>query len=291
MINKISGLLSLLLLILGSHVLIFAQKITATELPMKFRGLMPAVEVMVNGQGPFLFAIDTGAQGTLRVDSSLVEKLALKKSGEARASDGSGQNARTLDTVGVDSVKVGGFEFTGLTALTRNYNTSPNVPHIDGILGFGLFSDYLLTLDYPGKRVRIEKGELPASNGKDILPFDDSRGIATVDLDVGGQKIKAHIDSGNMMGGFMLPTELVEKSPLLGDPVVVGRAKTVTSDIEIKQVRLKDTIRLGSFEFPEPTVVFPSLSEANIGGRILSEFALTFDQKHKRVKLKRTKVA
>ncbi len=32
------------------------------ELPMLFRGPMPAVEVKVNGQGPFIFAIDTGGR-------------------------------------------------------------------------------------------------------------------------------------------------------------------------------------------------------------------------------------
>lgn len=290
MTNKILSLLSFFFLILFCcDVTIFAQKISATELPMHFRGRMPAVEVMVNGKGPFLFAIDTGAGGSLRIDSSLVEKLGLKKSGEVRAGDGSGQNTRTLETVEVDSVKVGGFEFHKLTAPTRNYNTAPDVAHIDGILGFGLFSGHLLTLDYPGKRVRIEKGELPGVNGKDILALDDSRGIAVVDLNVGEQKIKAHIDSGNMMGGFMLPAAMVESAQLISEPVVVGRARTLSNDIEIKQARLKDPIRLGSFEFPQPTVIYPSLSDANIGGRILSEFSLTFDQKNKRVRLKRTK--
>src|SRR5215217_9547950 len=53
-------------------------KSAVVDVPMLFRGPMPAVEVTVNGQGPFLFAIDTGGGGQARVDSSLVEKLKLK---------------------------------------------------------------------------------------------------------------------------------------------------------------------------------------------------------------------
>jgi hypothetical protein len=39
---------------------------------------MPTVEVMVNGQGPFVFGFDTGAQAGPRIDASLVDKLKLK---------------------------------------------------------------------------------------------------------------------------------------------------------------------------------------------------------------------
>jgi predicted aspartyl protease len=286
--NKITKVLFLFLVLSCGQITIFAQKNSVTELPMQFREQMPAVEVTINGKGPFLFAIDTGAQGTLRVDTSLVERLGLKKNGEIRAGDDSGQNLRVLDTIGVDSVKIGGLEFKDLTAITRNYNTSPAATHIDGILGFGLFTDYLLTLDYPGKRIRIEKGDLPAVNGKDILPFDNTREIPIVELQVGEQKVRAHIDSGNMLGGFILPAAVVEKAKLASEPVVVGRARTVSNDIEIKQAKLKDTISLGGFEFPDPIVIFPSLSDANIGSGILREFAMTFDQKNKRVKLRRT---
>ena len=145
-------------------------------------------------------------------------------------------------------------------------NTSPNVPKIDGILGFNLFNEYLLTLDFPSKRVRLERGELPKADGADVLSFESRRGIPVVELNVGGQNVKAHIDSGNAVGGFVLPTALVEKLTFASAPVVVGRARTVGSDVEIKEVRLKESIRLGRFEYAGPTVVFPAVSEdANIG--------------------------
>jgi predicted aspartyl protease len=261
---------------------------TVVELPMLFRGPMPAVEVKVNGQGPFLFAIDTGASGMGRVDSSLVEKLKLPEVGEVRGSDGSGANARGMKLIQVDLLTIGNLEFRNLRAASRNYNLSPNLPHIDGILGFNLFSDYLLTLDYAAKRVRLEKGQLPEPNGAEVLSYESQNGIPKIDLQVGDAKIKAHIDSGNTVGAFMLPAALAEKLSFLSPPVTVGKARTVSSEIEIKEARVKGSIRLGRFEFPEPTIHYPAVSQdANIGSKALQDFALTFDQKHLRVKLSR----
>lgn len=266
----------------------FANGETITEVPMKFRGTMPAVEVFVNGKGPFLFAIDTGGQGQARADTTLVEKLNLKKVGEIQAGDGSGKNTRTLDVVQMNSIKVGDLEFKNIEALTRNYNRTPALPKIDGMLGFNLFENHLLTLDYPNKKVLIKKGQLPKANGKNILDFESTNGIASIELKIGKQKVKAHIDSGNMVSGFILPTKTVESLPLIGEPKVVGRARTISNTIEIKQVKLKDSINFGEFEFKQPTVTYPSPREANIGNQLLREFAITFDQKNKRLKLKRT---
>jgi hypothetical protein len=163
---------------------------------------------------------------------------------------------------------------------------------IDGILGFNLFADYLLTLDFPAERVRLERGELAKANGLEILTLESGRRIPVVELRVGDQRINAHIDSGNAIGGFVLPTALAEKMTFANSPVVLGKARTVSSDIDIKEVRLKENIYLGRSEFKEPLIVYPAISsEANIGSKVLREFVLTFDQKNKRLRLERHALA
>lgn len=290
---KNSKIITLVLIGLLSAIAVSGQKKTAVELPMKFWGSVPAVEVMVNGQGPFLFIIDTGGQGSARITQALVLKLGLKQSGEVQASDPTGKNARTLKTYGIDSIDVGGIKFENLTAAARSFPMPPpGSPRIDGMLAFNLFKDHLLTLDYPGKKVRIETGDLPKANGKNILDYDSGTDdLVRVDIQIGSQKIKAQIDSGNMFSAFSLPASVVEKSGLSSEAVVVGKSATISSTIEIKEARLKDTIRLGSFEFPQPMIIFPSLSEttAEIGSKFLSEFAITLDQKNRRLKLERNK--
>ncbi len=263
-----------------------AQQPPVADVPMLFRGTMPVVEVTVNGQGKFLFAIDTGAQGMARVDSSLVERLGLQPVGKIKASDPSGRNAQTLDLVQLDSISIGSVQFRNVKAPSRNYNASAGLPHIDGVLGFDLFSEYLLTLDFPAKRVRLERGQLPRPDGVEVLGFERGNGIPTVEFSVGNIKVKAHIDSGNAVGGFVLPSSVVEKLPFASQPITVGRARTVSNEVEIKEVRLKDSLHLGRYVFLEPTVTFPALSEyANIGSKALSDFALTFDQKNNRLRI------
>jgi hypothetical protein len=242
---------------------------------------------MVNGKGPFLFAIDTAGQGQARFDETLVKTLALEPIGEARASDGSGANVRTLPVYEAASIKVGDLEFKNVQAASRNYNPRPDLQKIDGILGFNLFREYLLTLDYPGKKVRIAKGAL--SKAENVIPFDAPQGIPVVELLVGQEKVRAHIDSGNMVAPFILPAALVEKLEKLSEPVVVGRARTVSNDVEIKQVKLKDPISLGPHKYETPLVNFPAFGPANVGSHALSEYVVTFDQANKLVKLERKK--
>jgi len=58
--------------------------------------------------------------------------------------------------------------------------------------------------------------------------------------------------------------------------------------MEIKQVQVKDVVKLGRHEFPDATVTYPALGDiGNVGVKILSQFVITFDQRHERVRLKR----
>lgn len=258
------------------------------EIPMKIDGGMPTVELIVNGKGPFVFGIDTGAQGGARIDSSLMERLALKPSGHVRAIDGSGRNPQMAEMVKLESIEIGGLRFSDVTAGSRNYRKSPRPLNIDGILGLSVFSEYLVTLDYPAKLLRLEKGELPKADGAEILDYKSKGGIPLLEMTVGGTKIDAHLDSGNMIGAFVLPTAFAEKLTRASEAVVVGRALSASGEMEIKQVQVNDVIRLGRHEFPEPIVTYPALSNiGNVGAKTLSQFVVTFDQQHERVRLKR----
>ncbi len=256
--------------------------------PMKFRNSMPAFDVMVNGEGPFFFALDTGGMGLARADVSLVEKLKLEKVGDIQASDGSGQGpTRTMDIVGLNEIRLGDAVFKGLTAASRDYNRG-RAEHIDGILGIHLFQDHLLTLDYPGQELRLETGELPEADGETVLNLVPELGMPALEIEVAGEKILCHIDSGNMAGEIVLPTSLAEKLPLQGEPEVVGRARTVTNEIEIKAATLDGSVMIGGHEIKNPRVTFAEIFRTgNIGSGMLKHFAMTLDQKNGRVKFEK----
>lgn len=258
------------------------------DVEMLRSGHLPAVRVMLNGKGPFLFALDTGAAGTLRLDSARVVELGLETVGQVRSGDPSGRNARMLDLVRVGSVEIGGARFEGLEAAVRNSNERALGEPVDGILGFGLFAECLLTLDYPGNRLRIDRGELPPADGGEVIAFTSPRGIPSVRIRVDSLALDADVDAGSP-AGFSLPIGLAAKLPLASPPRTVGRGRTVSNEFEIQAAGLAGSAWLGGHEFTRPTLDFqPVFPMANVGSRVLRDFRVTFDQRNGRMRLARS---
>jgi D-alanyl-D-alanine carboxypeptidase len=257
------------------------------DVSMTMAGHLPTVDVMVNGKGPFRFSIDTGGSGAARVDSAFAVAMGMKVVGEVWGGDPSGRNERRMDVVALDSLSIGGARFAVLHASTRNYNEPGHTRGVDGILGFGLFAGYTVTFDYPGGRLRLDPTELPPVDGKRVLAYTDEDGIPSIHIQVDSLDMVAHVDAGSM-GGFILPERMLTRLPLGSEPIVIGRARTVSNTFEIKGAPLRGTLRIGDLEFVDPRLEFqPVMPDANVGSRILREFRLSFDTKNKRIRFAR----
>ena len=260
----------------------------STEVPMLADGGV-LLEVKVNGQGPYRFALDTGAAGGGRISRALAEKLKLQVVGQARSGDPSGKNVETVDIVEAGTLTLGTASFSDVHLAVRDLPRRPGGPDegLDGILGFGLFEDFLLTLDYPARQVRIEKGELPPIDSREVLAFENPNGIPQVLLKIGELEIPADVDSGNMQGELVLPASYLGKVPLESEPGVVGRGRTASNEFEIKQAPLKGGVQLGAATVDRPRVDFVEVfPHANIGQAFLRRFAVTIDQKNHRIRFK-----
>jgi hypothetical protein len=255
------------------------------SVPFELVGDQPVFEVKVQGEGPYRFILDTGAAGTGRVSRELRETLGFEKVGEVLAGDPSGKNTQRRDMVRVDELAVGGVVFRDLDMLLAGGQREDE--GIDGVLGFALFSEALLTLDYPAKTLRLEKGALPPADGKEILDLGLEHGIPSVRIDVAGVPVKADIDSGSM-GWVMVPRKVADEVEFASEPLVIGRASTSFNSFDIKQGPLKGAVSVGSHRMENPPLdfaeIFPS---ANLGGQFLGHFAVTFDQKNRRVRFLR----
>jgi hypothetical protein len=255
------------------------------DLPMLFRGTSPAVNVMVDGKGPYLFLIDTGGQGQARADASLVARLGLAAVGQDLAGDGSGHNNRRLDRVVFDRLTVGGVEFRHVPAPSRDYNRSAKVPPIAGILGYNLFRDYLLTLDFIHKRVRLERGALPPADGKTVLDYEAPYDTPIVALTMGGYRLAADVDTGDI-GGISFPQALAQSLPHIGEARIVGTGRTVSNEFQVSEVKLRGNLRIGEHEIADPVIRFNDVHDnINLGAAFLADYTLTFDQKNRRVRI------
>lgn len=246
--------------------------------------LQPTVEVQINGQGPFRFAIDTGAQGRARADASLVERLKLPKVGEARGGDPSGRAPVAMDIVRLDTLALGPLVMRDVDAPSRDYRHGPGpADDVDGILGIGLFADHLLTLDYAARRVLIEPGALEADGS---IPFTAPRGTPIVQITVAGQPVAAHVDSGNRVAPFIVPAELAARLPFAAAPRDVGRARTINNSYEIQAAPLDGDVIVGTILYPRPEIRWPAPGrDANIGSMAFAGKVLTIDQKNRRLRI------
>lgn len=168
------------------------------------------------------------------------------------------------------------------------YDCEPLSAHlgvrIDGVLGFPLFRETVLTLDYPGSRVLLQ----PAAS-EPLLPgtqvgFDDPSRIPLVSVSLGDRSFLALIDSGSDAAFSINPVGLdpqFQHGPRSG--AIIG---TITGDRIQKIGRLADSMTIGDQRFERPIVDLTD-ELASIGGGALRHFTVSFDQGRNRVTLYR----
>ncbi len=256
----------------------FAQQHTV---PMEVRGGLPFVQVMVNGKGPFTFGIDSGTGGQALVSRALAEQLKLPVTGEMEIGDPSGRNPRKVPVLRVDSLRVGEVDFK---AVEANEYPGTMAAGTDGILGFPLFHEWLLTLNYRDHKLTLARGTLSAPDGDEVLTFRMPDNVPVIDLVVEGKKIEAHLDTRGR--GLTLPEGVAKELKFTGEPMVIGRGRTVLNEFEIRGGQLASDVRVGGYTFVKPFVALnPIFPIANFGASALQTFAITFDQKNLRVRL------
>jgi predicted aspartyl protease len=237
----------------------------------------PYVMVMVNGRGPFRFVVDTGTGAQALVTPELADELGLPAAGQAHLNDPSGRGGKSAPVVLIESLEVAGVEFRGVRAVRHVVNGEDGA--CDGLLGFTLFRDYLLTLDYPNRRMTLEVGALTADGENRVLPFRMPDGVPIAAMQIGALRIDALLDSGG--DGLSLPEDLVSRVKFAVDPVAYAAGQSFSTRFEIKAAKLAGDVRLGEYTFERPFVeIHAAFPLANFGSCAMQNFALTFDQKN-----------
>ena len=242
------------------------------SIPMQDVGGRPLVDLLINGKGPFPFILDTGASATV-IDNALVAELSLNTPlREVRMGDAVIENLPA-------------YPFRGLAGLGGD-----RPPR--GVLSAAAFPGYLLTLDYPARKITLRRGELPAPDQRRVFEYDDRDPLPMVPLQLPGRLYKVHVDSGSP-GGLMLPLRFLDELKLTEKPVDSGRARTVAGEFALKTAPVEGTISLGEYPLDLPRVTFsdlrpgPAPGPGNIGYQVLRAFILTIDSKNRRLKFER----
>ncbi|HVE66343.1 MAG TPA: pepsin/retropepsin-like aspartic protease family protein, partial [Thermoanaerobaculia bacterium] len=228
-------------------------------------------EARVNGRGPYRLLVDTGANVTLlqgRVAREL--RLPVLRPGEKS------------QLVAVDRLEIGPAIFGGLVAGARDWRED-----IDGVLGFNLFSDCLLTFDYPARTLVLERGALSSANGGDRIPFEIGEGRHPfIVLDVGGSRMSFLLDTGAAQ--WLTIPSATAKGLRFDGPPVPGRTLTWNDrTYSVEVARLAGDVKLGAYVLRRPEVLLTPDEFPLIGSGFLKEFRLTIDQASKIIRLTR----
>lgn len=238
------------------------------------------VQARVNDAGPYRFAIDTGASGSGRADTTLVEALGLAPGGKASSSDG--VRTAAVDTVRLDSLALGGLAMKDVDVITRDYGSRmPAEARFHGILARGFFADGLLVLDYPRKILSFSRTlSLPLA-GTGILGYERAFRIP---VSIGDVRTEAKLDTGANVG-FVMPKSLyaqVAAAPL--EPA--GAARLTNTRIDTWRGVVPGPVTLGSAGFSDVAVrVSDRFPDMLVGAHVLREFVVLIDQRSKRIAL------
>lgn len=232
------------------------------------------VQARVNGQGPFRFAVDTGAGGMGRADASLVRELGLPPDGTGESSDGI--RTAKVDQVRIAKLALGNVIRQNLTVTTRDYRSRLRPEAMfAGILGREFFADGLLIIDYPRRTLTFTRAKGLSPRMAEVVSYERA---FRVPVSLGSNRTTGNIDTGANVA-FVIPKDLyrqVSIEPLRPGPN--GSLMNTTIPTEIG--KLTDPVSVGSIRLAATEVrVSEQFPELLIGAQALQDHAILIDQR------------
>ncbi len=250
------------------------------EFPARLIGHHLVVEIPVERAGTARFLIDTGSSVTL-LSPDFVNRLGTAASREpqrtvqVRSATG---DYRTLPAVHLRRLTLGGLRLESLQALLLDHaELSAHLGiTIDGILGFPLFQDLRLTLDYPRERVRVGSAVAPSLLPGSSFAFSPANKVPLIPVQLGERTVFVLLDSGSDGSLNLNPFGL---DPVFSSGPRPGASVASLAGERIPQVgRLAATLQIGAYPLVQPVVDLTD-QLSSLGGGVLKHFTLTLDQR------------
>ncbi len=234
---------------LGRDALLFASPTTRDHIG---RVVVP---VMVNGQGPFRFIVDTGANHST-ISPGLARELGLKPAEvPSIILDGITGTAQ-VSFVTIDRLQAGDLtmESTALPVVWASVMAGA-----DGILGVAGITEKSLLIDFQRNRVTISRGVEAATraNSMKLHAVRLAGGLMTLDTRIGGVPVRAVIDTGaeRTLGNLALRNALRARRTH-GALAMLTSVYGATKDVEAGEIQIVPPIVIDSLRITDVAMVF-----------------------------------
>ncbi|MCE2957435.1 MAG: aspartyl protease family protein [Flammeovirgaceae bacterium] len=283
--------------------------INRVEIPIEIHNNLAVVPVVLNNTLPLKFIVDTGVRTAILTEKIYSDILNLSYSRKYTISGAGGQklvDAYLTNNVTFDMPGVHG-QGHSMLVLDQDYLELKNSmgTEVHGILGYELFSRFVVTVNYETKRLILERPDkFKPRKSFQVLPItvEDTKPFIRVPLamtDSAKLIAKLLVDSGASHGIFLeIDSDSAVQVPKKSIDAVLGRG---LGGIIIGKIGRVKQLSLGSYQLPNLIANFPidyipkdSTQENNkkhrngsIGGDLLSRFTVVFDFPHEKIYLKK----
>ena len=174
--------------------------------PFDYEKKIPIIKVDIRGK-MYNFILDTGAPCV--ISTALYEEMNLKSAADVKVSDSNNKN-ENADFAVVDSIQVGGVNFTEMLAVVPDLRANDGMAclDIDGIIGANLMRTAFWEIDYAKTELRLTNDLSNFSDAGEKVVINFTRknsGTPVLDLNVNGTEIKAVTFDTGSTGYVSLP--------------------------------------------------------------------------------------
>jgi D-alanyl-D-alanine carboxypeptidase len=255
------------------------------EIPLTLSDGFYYADVKLNGR-PYRFTLETGAS-FLAVNNRVARDLGFPVD-TTRPTDGivRMRPGMPLPSGKIDSLSIAGVTFRGVdtrvTALFDNMG-------FDGIISLPLLRDLLWTMDLGRSRLILERGALPAPNGRDVFALAGRDPARRLDFITSIGEVKDYAVIDTRYADWIMTNDSMAAKVRLASPLkIVGSARGPSvGNFEMRGARLDGEVRVGKYAFPRAPVVFRNRGGTIVGAKFLEQFAITVDQRNGRIRFAR----
>lgn len=254
------------------------------NIPIDLSSQRPIITVNINGKGPYKFIFDTGA-GRNFIDEELAKELKLEVVGKDPIGS-PGTNRQVIS----NRIRINKFSISNmLTSDKIEFNTMPlkRMLPVDGVVGGMFFKNFLLSINYPESILTITKGNLNQNDGG-VIPFNQSSRILSTNINIAGNKLEAHLDSGNP-ANIDIPFSLKDKLQFIKEPVEDGMIRTSLASHKRWKAKLKGNIVIGNLVYKSPEVnLIEGFEFVNLGFQFFNQSIIKIDRSNNLLKIEKS---
>jgi hypothetical protein len=286
----------------------FANGATKAEIPIEIHNNLVIVPVILNNQLPLKFIVDTGVRTTILTEKIYSDILHLAYSKKFTISAPGGLNTVNAYIANNVTIDMPGIHGRGHAMLVLENDflelKSSLGSEVHGILGYELFSRFVIKIDYEAKLMTLmlpEKFKPSRKHTRLPITVEDTKPYYVAELkinDTTSMSAKLMIDTGASHGLF-LDTQSSPKIVVPAKNINCTIGKGLGGLISGRLARIR-SLQMGRYtisnmiaSFPDPNSYFDTLRTGHlvyrngaIGGEVLSRFQVVFDFPREKIYLK-----